>query len=85
MKHCTKILVLLLAAVILLAGCDDGIPDNAEVCYSCKGSGVCVMCDGDGAWEFTDLMGGYQKCSWCRHDAGVCSKCDGKGYVIPRR
>ena len=73
---------MLLSLMMTLSGCSK-LPPNAQVCPSCNGTKICSMCDGDGVWEFPDLMGGYRKCSYClRGQVGACRTCKGQGYVI---
>lgn len=48
------------------------IPDNADVCDRCIGSGKCPLCNGTGIWR-------SKKCATCEGN-GRCPTCSGKGY-----
>ena len=83
-------MILLVLALMLttLTGCGkkDEIPDGAQMCVKCSGTGICQVCDGDSVLELTEMLGGSRKCSFCARNApGACYTCKGKGYVMARR
>ena len=87
MSRNIKCVISMTMAIILtltLAACGCSIPQNAETCLACNGSGECSVCDGDGMLEYSSsmLLGPDRACSFCRKDPGVCRTCSGRGYVI---
>jgi hypothetical protein len=50
---------------------------GAVECRSCKGTGNCARCEGEGI----DPAGNFKKCRRCE-GTGVCPGCGGSGWVI---
>ena len=43
-------------------------------CITCKGSGICDFCHGDG------VLSSGKDCNYC-DGSGLCHHCDGEGYI----
>ena len=43
-------------------------------CTTCKGSGICYFCHGDG------VLSSGKDCNYCDGN-GLCHHCDGEGYI----
>ena len=51
------------------------------ICYSCRTTGICVVCSGTG-WQYWGGYMGMQRCSGCFNNPGKCGACFGRGYSI---
>ena len=58
----------------------DARPAKAE-CSSCRGTGECKVCSGEGGRHWDSFSGGsYKKCKSCK-GRGRCLRCNGSGSV----
>lgn len=74
---------MLMISALMFTACEDSSSSittsyQTETCTSCKGNGVCNVCDGAGQNSYSGQAA--RTCTVCGGD-GVCSLCGGSGSV----
>ena len=55
--------------------------DDPGACWTCSGTGFCIVCGGDGHYLARDRQS-IVVCKECA-GSGACVECDGTGRILP--
>ncbi len=58
-----------------------GSRHDPSICWSCRGSGFCDRCKGNGRYQVRGLDRWFD-CRDCA-GSGECAECDGTGRIVP--
>jgi len=59
-------------------GGSNSTPSKSEICYTCRGIGRCIVCEGMGKWKNSFAPFEWHECSACE-GTGKCWHCYGSG------